>query len=329
VAQNEKIAATNLNHEMTAMIALRRYLNLSDLMLLLVAVVWGTSYGVAKQTFSFYPVLGVLALRFGISFVVLLPGLLTLRQVSWREIAGAVGTGLMLFAVLAAEMSGITLTTAANAAFLISLCVGFTPMVEWLILKRRPRSSEWLAAAVSVLGAAMLAGGGSVKLNPGDGLIVLAAALRALNVCVTRRVMLNTKLSSLSVTGLQSGVVAAGSIVACFVVNRNGLPALPSFGGHLGFWIGVVYLSVACTLFAFFAQNYALTKSSPTRAALLMGSEPAFGAVFACLLLGESVSVMGWLGGGLIVLASIASTMPQSFVSFISFHSFPWRAGKP
>lgn len=291
------------------MTAFRRYFNLSDAMLLLVAVVWGTSYGVAKETLWLYPVLGVLALRFGISFVVLLPSLAALRHASLRAIGGALGTGLMLLAVLSAEMSGIALTTAANAAFLISLCVGFTPMVEWIVLKRRPRLSEWIAAAVSVIGAAMLTGDGSFKPNAGDALIVLAAVLRALNVCVTRRLMRDTTMSSLSVTALQSGVVATGSVAAALLMTSKGLPALPSFSAHLGFWTSVVYLSIACTLFAFFAQNYALKRSSPTRASLLMGSEPAFGAVFACLFLGESVSLMGWLGGTLIVLASMASAL--------------------
>jgi len=297
------------NFGVPAMTAFRKYFNLADAMLLLVAVVWGTSYGVAKEALWFYPVLGVLALRFGISFLLLLPSLASLRHARMREVGGAIGTGLMLLAVLSAEMSGIALTTAANAAFLISLCVGFTPIVEWVVLKRRPQWSEWLAAAISVVGAAMLTGDGSFKPNAGDALIVLAAALRALNVCVTRRLMRDTALSSLSVTALQSGVVATGSIVAALLLTPNGLPALPSFVAHLGFWANVVYLSIACTLFAFFAQNYALKRSSPTRASLLMGSEPAFGAVFACLFLGESVSMMGWLGGALIVLASMTSAL--------------------
>ncbi|MDG6754575.1 DMT family transporter, partial [Staphylococcus aureus] len=69
------------------------------------------------------------------------------------------------------------------------------------------------------------------------------------------------------------------------------------------------YLVGACTLFAFFAQNYAIKRSSPTRVALLMGSEPAFGALFAWLWLGERISLSGWIGGGLIVTASLLATV--------------------
>jgi drug/metabolite transporter (DMT)-like permease len=61
-------------------------------------------------------------------------------------------------------------------------------------------------------------------------------------------------------------------------------------------------------VFAFFAQNWALKHSAPSRVALLTSSEPAFGALFAVLWLNESLSAAGWLGGALIVLAALWTT---------------------
>ena len=45
----------------------------ADLALLLVAIVWGTSYGVAKGALAFYPVLGFLAVRFLLTTALLAP----------------------------------------------------------------------------------------------------------------------------------------------------------------------------------------------------------------------------------------------------------------
>jgi drug/metabolite transporter (DMT)-like permease len=286
-----------------------RLLLLSDLMLLVVAVVWGTSYGVAKSALVFYPVLGLLTLRFGITFVMLSPALRSLRHADARTLRGVFVAGALLLGIFLSETFGILLTRAANAAFLISLCVVMTPLVEWMLLKRRPGRIEWAAVALSLLGAWLLAGDGAVVLNPGDALILLAALLRALNVCVTKRVMRDSALPPLSVTAVQSGVVAFGSAAVALVFAPGQWQHVPSFVGHAPFWGSVFYLVFACTLFAFFAQNYAIKRSSPTRVALLMGSEPAFGALFAWFWLGEKISLVAWVGGGLIVAASMLATV--------------------
>ena len=44
---------------------------------------------------------------------------------------------------------------------------------------------------------------------------------------------------------------------------------------------------------------------------MLTGSEPVFGALFAVLWLGERLSLAGWLGGGLIVLAALWTTLRE------------------
>lgn len=155
----------------------------------------------------------------------------------------------------------------------------------------------------------MLAGDGALSFNPGDALILLAALLRALNVCVTKRVMRDSALPPLSVTAVQSGVVAFGSAAVALLFAPQQWQPVPSLAGHAMFWGYIGYLVIACTLFAFFAQNFAIKRSSPTRVSLLMGSEPAFGALFACLWLGERISTAAWIGGALIVVASILATV--------------------
>jgi drug/metabolite transporter (DMT)-like permease len=289
-----------------------RLLLLSDLMLLAVAVVWGTSYGVVKSALAFYPVLGLLAIRFGITFAMLSPSLRHLRSANARTLRGVLIAGALLLGVFLCETFGIQMTRAANAAFLISVCVVLTPLVEWILLKRRPSRVEWLAVVLSLLGAWLLAGDGALGFNAGDALILLAALLRALTVCVTKRVMRDSSLPPLSVTAVQSGVVALGSVMVALVFAPQQWQAMPTFAGHAAFWGYVAYLVLACTLFAFFAQNFAIKRSSPTRVSLLMGSEPAFGALFACLWLGERISTTAWIGGALIVAASLLATVRWS-----------------
>src|SRR5215469_11356224 len=79
-----------------------------DLLLVAVAFIWGTSYGVVKGVLLIYPVLGLLALRFGITFALLSPALRGLRHVRWRERCGALGAGLLLLGIFLAETFGVS-----------------------------------------------------------------------------------------------------------------------------------------------------------------------------------------------------------------------------
>ena len=203
----------------------RRLLPLSDLLLFAVAMVWGSSYGIVKSALAFYPVLGLLALRFGVTFCLLAVNLRHLRHASAATLRGVLVLGLLLLSIFLAETFGVLHTRAANAAFLISLCVVLTPLVEWALLKRRPGAAEWLAVGVSFAGAWLLASDGALSFdfNAGDGLILAAAVLRALSVCVTKRVLRAAPLPALTVTAVQAGVVASAARSSrWFSRHRNG-----------------------------------------------------------------------------------------------------------
>lgn len=260
----------------------------------------------ARQAVMFYPVVGFLFIRFIITFILLLP------LVKGRMHA-VLGPGLILGGLLSAiflcETLGVAHTRASNAAFLISLCIVLTPLFEWLIFRQRPGSAVLLACLLSLCGAGMLTGAGSLSLNVGDALMLAAAVLRALMVCLTRLLMQRRVVSALALTAVQTGTVAGLSLIL-LLLSERGIPPLPL---SLSFWGPTLWLVLACTLFAFFAQNYAVQRTTPTRASLLMGSEPLFGALFASLWLQETLSMMAWCGGFLMVAASLwAIRCPRS-----------------
>lgn len=281
-------------------------LRLSDLTLLLVALVWGTSYGVAKGALNFYPVLGFLAVRFALTFVLLLPTLLRAPRQQQRD---ALRTGLplgaLMLAIFLCETFGVAHTQASNAAFLISLCVVMTPFAEWWLMQRRPAPTMFVFAGISLLGAALLSGGLASQFVWGDGLMLAAAVLRAITVCKTSQLTRHSTASALALTAVQAGVIAAACLLLA-LLTPDGLPTLPT---ESAFWQNTLYLVLGCTVFAFFAQNWALKHSAPCRVALLTSSEPAFGALFAVLWLGETLSATAWVGGALMVLAALWTSL--------------------
>jgi drug/metabolite transporter (DMT)-like permease len=276
---------------------------LAEAMLLLVSVVWGVSYGLAKTAVIFYPVLGFLAVRFLLTAILLLPSWRGLSKVQLAQgMKVGIPLGVILLAIFISETYGVSLTLASNAALLISMCVVFTPFVEWIVLRARPSLVSFVAAGVSLLGAWLLTSGVSLAFNLGDGLILLAALLRAFMVTYTNKLTQGKQIPALFLTSVQTGVVGLGCLFLGLIILPGGLPPLPH---DSTFWYATAFLVVFCTLFAFFAQNYALSRTSPTRVSLLMGSEPVFGAVFAVYWLNESLSMIGWIGGAMIVAASL------------------------
>lgn len=283
----------------------------AEILLLLVAIIWGTSYGIAKEALLYISVLGFLTIRFGLSALLLLPFV----WMEWRKNATtdwkyALPTGVILLAIFIAETYGITQTTASNAAFLISLCLLFTPFIEWLVFRQRPSRQVFNMAGLSLLGVLLLTinTDHQLSLNSGDAYILLAALLRGCMVVATKKLLQGKTISSLLVTAIQSSVVFVGALLLLLLSEPFSIETLPT---ESTFWWLILYVVFFCTIFAFFAQNYGVRKTSATRASILMGSEPAFGAMFAMVWLGESLSLLQLTGGVLIVIATLLASIKE------------------
>ena len=276
----------------------------TECMLLLVAIFWGTSYGLTKDALMYVGVFSFIGIRFGLTFLMLLPVLVRdFKQGKIQDWLRALPTGLVLSGIFVCEVSGVLYTSATNAAVLISLSMILTALAETLINRSRVSGSLWLMGMLSCLGVLLLSlhSGFNLSFNLGDGLILLAAVGRAIMVTLTKRLTHNRSITMLSLTAIQSLMVM---LMAIIVGWGSGESIAWSSLSQPAFWLITLYLVLMCTLFAFFAQNLAISRTSPTRVALLMGSEPLFGALFAMLWLGESLSLIQWFGA-LLIIASV------------------------
>lgn len=272
----------------------------ADLAVLAVAVVWGASYPLAKGALLHAPVLLLILYRFLITAAVMTaiarPALVRAPR---RDLAAGVVLGTILFAIFLAETTGVAMTTATNTALIISLCTVFTPFLEFGLRRRLPPAGVILGAAIAVGGVAVLAGGMTAP-GAGDLLVLGAAGLRAVMVVSTRRLMAGRALSPAALTALQALTVASLTLV---LLIATGGPAALVVAADAGapFWAAVAFLSLFCTIAAFYVQNAALRRASPTRVSFLMGTEPLFGFALAWLLLAEPATPATLLGAALIV----------------------------
>lgn len=276
---------------------------LADLSLLFVAVIWGASYAVAKETLAVTSVAALIFFRFLIATSILLP--VCLRELSRLQPADALRgavLGAILSLIFIAETVGVLHTSATNAAFLISLCVLFTPILESIVNRHRLPPAIAACAGISLLGTGLMVWkADGLSFNSGDLAILCAAALRAVMVVSTKRLFAGRAISSGALTSLQMITVTALS--GALLLATQGVPGfIPS--STPAFWAGLLFLALFCTLAAFFIQTWAIRRTNPTRVSFLMGTEPMFGAIFAMLLLGEVFTGLDAVGAALILFGT-------------------------
>jgi drug/metabolite transporter (DMT)-like permease len=277
---------------------------LTDLPVLVVAAIWGSSYLSVKTIATGDTVVPLLVLRF---LVALLPmaALVAgrLRRLTLREIRGGVVLGLILATIFLVETYGVVHTSATNAGLIISLTMVFTPLVESLLARTRPSAAFVAAAVLSVVGVALLTqGAGFERPGLGDLLVLLVAVIRAIHVVVMHRMK--------SVRRTESGALTFVQLATCLgvfvLVSPFSGPApwrlAATFDG--GQWADLLYLGLMCTVFAFFVQMWAVRRTSPSRVSLLLGTEPLWAALIGVEIGGDKLGALGMVGAGLVLVGT-------------------------
>ncbi|MEU8243557.1 DMT family transporter [Actinoplanes missouriensis] len=273
---------------------------LIDLPLLAVAVVWGSSYLTAKDLTVAGGVLSLLALRYLISALAMLPVLAVRRprRPGRREIAVGTLLGLTQASVLALETYGVAHTSATNAGVLISLTILLTPMLEGVVSCRWLPPAFFLAAAVAVGGVVLLVAGPGLRApSAGDALILAAAVVRAGHVTLSGHLARGRDYDTVTLTTVQTVV---GAVLFTVAAGPALGTAVDAYRGSD--WWGVVFLALGCSVFAFLVQLWAIRRTSAARASLLLGTEPVWAVLIGVGLGGERLGPVV-LAGIVLVLA--------------------------
>ncbi|MFB7264850.1 DMT family transporter [Streptomyces nojiriensis] len=278
----------------------------ADLPVLAVAVVWGGSYLAAKGITTTHTVVAVLVLRFALVLPVLVvAGWARLRALRPAQLRGAGLLGLVLGGIFLLETYGVVHTSATNAGLIISLTMIFTPLAEAAVRKQAPSTGFLGAAAVSVAGVVFLTqGAGFTAPSLGDLLILGAALARTLHVLLMARIEAVQDADSLSLTTVQLGAAVLVFALLAAAPGTGDSPWAAAAGFGAAEWAGLAFLSVFCTLFAFFVQMWAVRRTSPSRVSLLLGTEPLWAAVAGIVIGGEEPGLLGYAGALLVLVGT-------------------------
>jgi drug/metabolite transporter (DMT)-like permease len=193
-------------------------------------------------------------------------------------------------------LSGLTRTTAINAAILIPMIPIFTVIFGWALGRDRPSALKWGGVAVAAAGTVFLIGPDRVSLASGvavGNLLVLAGmAFNALAFLLSKEMLKRyapvTVAFCLSIAGLV-GVLPLGLGAADAVRPEQLTTALT-------LWL--IYMVVFPTTVTYFLNLWALRQASPTLVTSFIYLQPLFTTAVAPLVLtGETLTTRVALAG--------------------------------
>jgi len=270
----------------------------ADALLLLVALIWGSTFVLVKQSVAHFPVYAFLCLRFALAALVLLfLSAQRLRALRLHTAGAGVAIGMLLFGGYAFQTVGLQYTTASKAGFITGLSVVIVPVLSTVLLKHMPERYALLGGVLSAVGLAVLTLERDLTPAHGDLLVLACAFCFALHITAVSKFAPQT--DALALTVVQVTVVALFSGVASLTTS-GWLWPIP---GNI--WLAAAFTGMLATALAFTIQNRMQALTTATRTALIFATEPVFAAVFGYFLAGERLTNRGLLGCSLILLGML------------------------
>ncbi|MBD0334676.1 MAG: DMT family transporter [Cyanobacteria bacterium Co-bin13] len=269
--------------------------------LLLGTLLWSTAYIVVKDIVGTLPPSSIVLGRFAIAALCFLPWL---RLKPGLMLAGA-ELGCWLIGGYGTQTLGLQYTTAGRSAFIASLCVILVPLLLGLI-GRRIAAAAWVAAALALVGIALLSYQGG-RLNVGDLWSLGTAVCWAGHIIRLERFA--QRYPTLPLTAIQIWSMTALSLGWAAFDQGMGQPTAVSAAAVPWGWL--VYLGLFTTALPTWLQTFGQMRVSPPEAVILFTLEPVAAVILAFFLLGESLTDLQILGAILIIVATYVSQLPS------------------
>ena len=296
-------------------------LNLTGQLLLLSAtVLWGSSFIILKETIATAPALYVIGVRFLISSFLL--GALffnKVKKIDKQTFKYGLILGVVVSLAYITQTLGLKYIGAGKNAFITSLYCVMCPFMLWIFFGVQPKSYHIISAFLCVIGIGLVAiAGGEEDANLilGGGLTFLCAIFYALQIIFTGRFH-ERKADVMQLLIIQLFTVGV-IISACSLIFELPVYGIKAYAFHGEEVWRVVYLTLACTLYAQLAQIVGLKFTESNQAAIILTLEAVFGVIFAIILGDEKVTPVLLAGFAVIFIGTLISELKIDIIGFFT-----------
>lgn len=283
--------------------------SLSDLALVLVIIIWGTNYTVAKEALGSFPPMAFAALRFGLAAAAMAV-VLHVRE-GWKPLPRGSLRKLVLLGMVGNTLyqicfvMGLSHTTAANSGMLAAGTPVMTALLGAALGVDRLGRPLAMGLLLAVPGMLLIVGARGPALDAstleGDLLILGSSVCWAIYTVGIRTI--GPELSALRITALTMLTGAPGVVLL-------GLPSLMDLKLErisAGAWLGVVYSALLALVVAYVVWNRSVQAVGSSRTAIYNSGTPVVAALTAWLLRGERPTPLQAVGALLVVSGVIVS----------------------
>jgi len=277
-------------------------LSKAEMVLVFITMLWGGTFLLVHNVMTVSGPMFFVGLRFAAA--ALFVGLVSARALSgltWTELKAGMLIGVTIMLGYGLQTMGLQTISSSQSAFITALYVPFVPLLQWLVLGRRPGLMASVGICLAFAGLMLLAGpeGSSLQLSEGELVTLVSAVAIAGEIILISRYA--GKVDVRRVTVVQLATASALSLLMVVPTQER----LPDFSWLL--LLSAVGLGAMSAVIQV-AMNWAQQSVSPTRATLIYAGEPVWAGIVGRLA-GERLPGVALIGGVLIVLAVVVSEL--------------------
>ena len=277
--------------------------------IMLQSVIYGVGNPLTKVAYESITPFWLLTFRFSIALFIffLFFGKQIISQLRTAKVSQYLPASLcMALAYITCNLA-LNWTSATNVGFLMSLPVIFTPLLATFILRQKYDFRYLPLQIIVVMGLYLLCSNeGGLVLNKGD-IFALITAIALSGALVFGKKSLES-LDAVTISAAQAGVTALVSIACALMFDDFGIVSNIAPAA----WGVIIYLALTCTCIAYVLQNSALVHLSSNTVSMLQCTQPILTAVCSFIILRETMSFRGILGGLIIISAILAANLLET-----------------
>ena len=288
--------------------------NKGKLALLVTTLLWGGTFSLISNALHDSSPLVFISLRFSAAFILFLPFIYKdLVKINRYDLTSGLILGLIYFASFAFQTAGLKTTSATKSAFITGSFVVFTPLLQFLIIKKKPTSGNIIGIIIVFCGLTILSSKGDSFISVlneigsgfsiGDILTLVCAFLYSLYIVYLD--IISSRISNFKIiVFLQIAVSALGGTLCVFAFSWSGIEAPHcTLSGRL--IVAIIYTSVFATVITTVLQTKYQQFVSPSQAGIIFSFEPVFAAIFAVFIMQTETLTFVSVIGGLFIFSGL------------------------